>query len=332
MPIRLTPSAIHTRTNGKMIASNSNASVLFASGQSIMFRLSLMFTLLVAVHSGSWAEEADPPKPSPKPTIALAAEIKSHATLSGWSPIFRGVERLDASAATPRPIQIRAIRIDLREPSIDFLVTPANGTEPKDVGARTASEFLAEFGCQVAINGSVFDVFADKRGDPMDVMGLSLSRGDLYSPPNQWDALLISQNHRAWIARSPVDSRKAYHGLGGYHALLVDGKNRGKMADLHPRSAVGITRNGRHLILMTADGRQPGYSEGLTTAETAEWMKILGAYTALNLDGGGSTTLAIEGSNKNPELLNRPSGPPAGNERRVANHLCVFAQRLTTKP
>ena len=78
--------------------------------------------------------------------------------------------------------------------------------------------------------------------------------------------------------------------------------------------------------------RNDGYSEGLTTAETAEWMKILGAYNALNLDGGGSTTLVVEASNKNPELLNRPSGPPAGNERRVANHLCVFARHLTAKP
>ena len=331
MPIKLTPDAADTCLDDKMMALNSNAFILFAPSQSIMFRLALVFTLLLAAHSGSWAEEPHPPKPSPKPPIASAAEIRSHATLSKWSPIFRGVERLDASAALPRPIQIRAVRIDLREPSIDFLVTPSNGVEPKDVGARTASEFLAEFGCQVAINGSVFDVFAEKRGDPMDVMGLSLSRGDLYSPPNQWDALLIGANRRAWIARSPVDTRKAYHGLSGYHALLVDGKNRGKMADLHPRSAVGITRNGRHLILMTADGRQPGYSEGLTTAETAEWMKMLGAYNALNLDGGGSTTLVIEGSNKNPELVNRPSGPPAGNERRVANHLCVFAQQLMPK-
>jgi exopolysaccharide biosynthesis protein len=82
---------------------------------------------------------------------------------------------------------------------------------------------------------------------------------------------------------------------------------------------------------MTIDGRQPGYSEGATTAETAEWMRKLGAYNALNLDGGGSTALVIEGPDGAPAVLNRPCGPPVGVERRVANHLGVFAQRLKVR-
>ena len=208
------------------------------------------------------------------------------------------------------------------------MVTPSNGDEPKDVAARTTSEFLTEFKCQVAINGSVFDVFVKQRGDPMDVQGLSLSRGDLYSPPNEWDALLIATNNRAWIDRSPVDARLAYNGLSGYYALLVNGKNTGTAKPRQPRSAVGIDRWGRNLILMTIDGRQPGYSEGVTTAEAAEWMRKLGAYNALNFDGGGSTTLVVEGTNGLPVVLNHPCGLPVGTERRVANHLGVFAKRL----
>ena len=263
--------------------------------------------------------------PALKPTDAVA-----HAEVSPWKPIFRGVELCEGSTAVPRPLQVRAVRIDLREPGIDFLVTPSNGEEPKDAGGRTTSEFLTEFKCQVAINGSVFDVFARRKGDPMDVEGLSLSRGDLYSPPNQWDALLISTNHlRAWIAHSPVDARGAYNGLSGYFALRIDGKNNGGMRDRHPRSALGISRNERYLILMTIDGRQPGYSEGTSTGETAEWMRKLGAYNALNVDGGGSSALVIEGADGAPVVLNRPCGPPVGAERRVANHLGVFAKRLT---
>ena len=259
-----------------------------------------------------------------KPTDAVR-----HATVTRWKPIFRGVEVCEGRTVKPRPIQVRAIRVNLREPTIDFLVTPSNGSEPKDVGARTTSEFLAEFRCQVALNGSVFDVFARQRGDPMDIEGLSLSRGDLYSPPNQWDALLISTNRRAWIARSPVDWRGAFNGLSGFYAILLNGNNTGTMKDRHPRSAVGVSRTGRYLILMTVDGRQPGYSEGVSTAETAEWMRKLGAHHALNLDGGGSAALVIEGPKGLPVVLNRPSGPPVGKERRVANHLGVFARRLS---
>jgi exopolysaccharide biosynthesis protein len=226
---------------------------------------------------------------------------------------------------------MRAVRINLREPSIDFLVTPLAGDGTRAFGGRTTSEFLTEFKCQVAINGSIFDVFAKKRGDPMRVAGLSLSRGELYFSTNKWDALLISTNHHAWIARSPVDVTGAYNGMSGFYALLINGKNNGGMKDRHPRSAAGISRNGRYLILMTIDGRQPGYSEGASTGETAEWIRKLGAYNALNLDGGGSTALVIEAPNGSPTVVNRPCGPPTGAERRVANHLGVFAQRLTPR-
>jgi hypothetical protein len=182
------------------------------------------------------ALEAVPPAKAPQ-IEGQPADMVRQARLSAWSPIFRGVERLQGSTDQPRPLSVQAVRVDLREPGIDFLVTPSNGSAPKDVGARSVSEFLEEFQCQVAINGSVFDVYAEHRGDPMDILGLSLSRGQRYSPPNRWDALLIGKDRRAWIARSPVNARAAWNGLSGYYALLVDGRNNGGMADLHPRSA-----------------------------------------------------------------------------------------------
>lgn len=242
-----------------------------------------------------------------------------------WEPVFVGVEVCRASASRPRPMQIRAVRIDCREPTINFLVTPSNGRRPLDCDARTPSEFLQEFKCQVAINGSVFLPTAGRAREPLDVRGLSLSRGDLYSQPNQFDALLIGKDRKAWIAAAPVQVGAAYNGLSGYHALLVDGRNAEGDADFNPRSAVGISRDQRYLILMTIDGRQTDYSEGATTAETAEWLQKLGAFSGLNLDGGGSTALVIEGPDGDPLVLNTPSGK---RERWVANHLGVFARRL----
>ncbi|MEI8042859.1 MAG: phosphodiester glycosidase family protein [Verrucomicrobiota bacterium] len=251
-----------------------------------------------------------------------------HGRISGWKPIFLGVEMCEGSSRIPRPLQVRAVRVDLKQPTVDFLVTPRLADGRGVFGARKTSEFLSEFRCQVAINASVFDVLAKKRGDPMRVEDLSLSRGDLYLSSNKWDALLISTNNRAWIARAPVDAAGAYNGCSGFYALLIQGQNNGGMKNLHPRSAVGISRNGRYLILMAIDGRQPRYSEGATTAETAEWMRKLGAYDALNLDGGGSTALVIEGEDGAPLAVNRPCGSPVGTERRVANHLGVYARKL----
>jgi hypothetical protein len=70
-----------------------------------------------------------------------------------------------------------------------------------------------------------------------------------------------------------------------------------------PRSAVGQLANGR-MILVTVDGRQPGYSIGMTNFELAQALVRLGAVTGMALDSGGSATMAFDGT-----LLNRPSEP-----------------------
>jgi hypothetical protein len=71
----------------------------------------------------------------------------------------------------------------------------------------------------------------------------------------------------------------------------------------NPRTMAGVTADGR-LLLVAVDGRQPGHSVGASFEEGAAIMRALGAAEALNLDGGGSTALAV-----GPELVNRPSDP-----------------------
>jgi hypothetical protein len=82
-----------------------------------------------------------------------------------------------------------------------------------------------------------------------------------------------------------------------------------------PRTAVGQRADGK-VVLVTVDGRQPGYSVGVTNFELAQAMARLGCVTASGLDSGGSTTMAFDG-----QLLNTPSD---GVERPVANGLFVF--------
>ena len=82
-----------------------------------------------------------------------------------------------------------------------------------------------------------------------------------------------------------------------------------------PRSAVGQLRDGR-ILLVAVDGRQPGYSVGLTNWELAQALVRLGAVTGMALDSGGSTTMAFDG-----QLLNRPSD---GTERRISTGLAFL--------
>lgn len=83
-----------------------------------------------------------------------------------------------------------------------------------------------------------------------------------------------------------------------------------------PRTGVGQLADGR-IVLVAVDGRQPGYSTGLTNFELALTMQRLGCVTASALDSGGSTTMAFDG-----KLLNRPSD--RGGERAVAEALTLF--------
>lgn len=69
--------------------------------------------------------------------------------------------------------------------------------------------------------------------------------------------------------------------------------------------AAAIDKAGETLWLILVDGKQPNYSEGVTLAELREIAKNLGAQTAINLDGGGSTTLVME-SDRASKVLNAP--------------------------
>jgi exopolysaccharide biosynthesis protein len=111
--------------------------------------------------------------------------------------------------------------------------------------------------------------------------------------------------------------------LGGGPRLVTDGtaevRDEGFRSDvvngLGPRTAIGIDREGRYIIVV-ADGRQGYYSTGLTLQELAYTMQKFGAVDAINLDGGGSTAMVVRN-----KLINRPSD---GSERRVSNALLVM--------
>jgi exopolysaccharide biosynthesis protein len=85
--------------------------------------------------------------------------------------------------------------------------------------------------------------------------------------------------------------------------------------DLHPRTAIGSLADGR-VLLLTADGRRPPERVGLTLDQLAELFIELGARDAINLDGGGSTTMVVKG-----ELVNFPTD--ATGERPVSDAIVV---------
>ena len=89
--------------------------------------------------------------------------------------------------------------------------------------------------------------------------------------------------------------------------------------EMHPRTAIGIDRDTGEVLLLVIDGRQD-FSRGYTMVELAELMQDLGADEALNLDGGGSSTMVARGPQGGMGVVNSPSD---GFERSVANAIQV---------
>ncbi|HMO27580.1 MAG TPA: phosphodiester glycosidase family protein [Tepidisphaeraceae bacterium] len=134
-----------------------------------------------------------------------------------------------------------------------------------------------------------------------------------------------------------VGGTHLYNAIGGNQRILTNGvvtaPDNSYTNTLNPHTAIATNVDRTRVYLMTVDGRQNGYSEGMRTTEMATLFLQFGATDAVNLDGGGSTTMVMDDSNdnlQNARLINSPSDgatpQQAGNERLVANNLAVFAQ------
>jgi exopolysaccharide biosynthesis protein len=121
-----------------------------------------------------------------------------------------------------------------------------------------------------------------------------------------WDRLRKGEAGEEALLRLDV-SPKATDSVGGSPILVRNGRrwfadeDRDLYRLRHPRTMAGWNADG-DLLLVTVDGRQPGYSLGMTMVEAADLMIALGAEEAINLDGGGSTTFVVGGA-----VVNRPS-------------------------
>ncbi|HEY0636740.1 MAG TPA: phosphodiester glycosidase family protein, partial [Pseudonocardiaceae bacterium] len=122
--------------------------------------------------------------------------------------------------------------------------------------------------------------------------------------------------------------------IGGRQLLVVNGvpqrAGAGDNAPTAPRTAVGFSRDGGRMFVLSLDGRQPAFADGVGLDELATMMAGLGAWSAVNLDGGGSTTIVARTPGAaTPGLENSPSD---GAERPVPNGLGLFTPAGSGRP
>ncbi len=107
--------------------------------------------------------------------------------------------------------------------------------------------------------------------------------------------------------------------IGFRHVMLGDGLVTNTWNEAHPRTAIGYSQDRKKAYLMVIDGRQNNYSAGATTGQVGAILKALGAHTGVNLDGGGSSAMVVNGT-----VRNKPSD---GSERAVANGIIVVTKK-----
>lgn len=168
---------------------------------------------------------------------------------------------------------------------------------------------------------------------PLPADGFVLSFGGETLPP-ALSAIKRGARLTLDVLYDPVDGDgAAWNGardiVGGAGLLIEDGRPiddwsvetfaKGFAELRHPRTMIGTSADGA-IWLVTVDGRQPSRSVGMTLVELREFARRLGLVNALNLDGGGSTTMWVEG-----QIVNSPSD--AAGERPVSDALFVVPRR-----
>ena len=262
--------------------------------------------------------------------LAIAAACAMPAApADGWRPLFLGVDHAALESPDPRPLRAHVLRIDLDAPGVAFMATPGAAVEGGHTYGRKTTTLLRQYGLQAAVNAAPFSPVVSVEGWPHSISGLTMCAAEVVSPPSGLPALLIGCDNTVVFAEPPFEIRDTCTAVAGFAIILRAGANVGRDDALHPRTAAACSQDGRTLYLMVVDGRQPGYSEGVTTRELADWLLCLGAWDGLNLDGGGTSAMAVEGPDGEPRLLNRPihAGIP-GTERPGPSHLGLWAPRL----
>lgn len=244
--------------------------------------------------------------------------------------LFPGITYERIVRQEPRLMVIHVVTIDLKAGGIKSLVTPGDPHADRPLEAQTTSEFLQDHNLQLAINGDGFTPWYDAGplgysphdGERVTPLGFAASRGVIYSQDtDEQPTLYLYPTNKASINAL---NGKIYNAISGFELLVWNGDAVQGLdsSDIDPRTAVGLNRSGNKLIIIIVDGRQSGYSIGITRAEMAELLLEQKVYSGMNMDGGGSSTLVIEGDDGEPEVLNSPIHNGAvGRERPVANHL-----------
>ncbi|MBR7144924.1 MAG: phosphodiester glycosidase family protein [Lentisphaeria bacterium] len=250
-----------------------------------------------------------------------------------WSKVANeapGIKVKSFKLNKPRKLSIHAVQVDLSNPKIYLVVNskPEEWNEfmpyPKDRKIETKRMRVWDFvlakrreghNVRLAVNASPWGPWGDPKVKHLfaNGVGLLVSNGEVLATPHGKKAkgvpaLIVRNNGSADLItfKQGDDPKGIKLAVSGFSFILVDGKVTQNDKPLHPRTFYGLSKDKKTLYIGVVDGRQADLSLGMTCGEGGELMQYLGAFNAVNMDGGGSTTLVTCKGGKN-KLVNSPS-------------------------
>ena len=260
-----------------------------------------------------------------------------------------GVSFRELQFDEPRRMVAYVARIDLTTPGIGFAITGRAANWGTLVGDRTNGFFRVE-----TVRETTVDFMRRTRAEGRNVLVAAnvTGWGPWPAPPTPEGAAFADPV--AWVvsdgvevsAPKPVNTCFVVHkdgsaailknckkeerndvafALGG-HQIMSNGVTLVRVwNDVHPRTAVGLTADRKTLVLLAVDGRTPAYSRGASLYDLCEILKGEGVTDALNMDGGGSTSLVVWDQKRGePKMLNRHRN---GTLRAVAVNLGITFEK-----
>jgi hypothetical protein len=270
------------------------------------------------------------------PFAALAAYIGIFLVLGQPGPEDRilgaGVRYRREIITHPRRIVVHIMEVDLTR-GARLVVSPPDASLKRE--ATTATIAIDELKADAIVNANFFYPFREsnpidyspRAGEPVQPLGMAIGRGRRYGQTaGDWKTFWSEPGGRVGFGEPPAEADAAVAGLGW---LIWRGENAVKTPEEpYPRTALGVDVSRRRLWLVVVDGKQPRYSLGMTLDEISDLLIRLGADDAIQLDGGGSSTLAARDGDGRAVLLNRPCHTKIpGRQRPVANFLGVVFGR-----
>ena len=242
-----------------------------------------------------------------------------------WEQVAPGISRFDFQNKE-FPIIYHAVRIDLTQPELQIVCFPDSPTMqsvykplPQEIpqpfifkSIRTRS-FAKKYGCIIAINASPFggkngkwDTEA-KVTSTRQIAGVHKADGIIISNPRSNYSVLCFRKEiqedgsSCWSAKIESTQNKDIikdwdFAFSGFTTVLKKGVvKESSLINHDSRSSAGLSQDGKCLYLLVAEGEYPSKSEGLSYNQCGEILKEMGCYDAMELDGGGSSELCING-------------------------------------